>query len=232
VPERYEDVRRKLVERGYLHGPVERFLLRDLVSAKAHGGGLARTSVKAALLGGPLLGGLLAASTVATNRPALGAQDAFVLWLYFSIVAAAALFALDLIAAVLASAWAARRGARSTDALRAGLIVAVPVLAYLVAIWGRERARSTLVLDVLFLAAALRRHRSWLGSLGSSLWRGSWGRPGSSRIEGAAPLPSRLPCSHRSPRRSSSRSRRCSREARARFRRRHSTQGLPGSGSW
>jgi hypothetical protein len=155
VPERYEDVRRKLVERGYLHGPVERFLLRDLVTAKTHGGGLARTSVKAALLGGPLLGGLLAASTVATNRPALGAQDAFVLWLYFSIVAAAALFALDLIAAALAAAWAARRGARSTDALRAGLIVAVPVLAYLVAIWGRERARSTLVLDVLFLAAAI-----------------------------------------------------------------------------
>ena len=154
MSERYEDVRRKLVERGYLQGRIERFLLRDLVAAKAPRA-LARTSFKAALLGGPLLGGLLAVATVATNRPALGAQDALVLWLYFAVAAGAALFALDLIAAGAAAAWAARRGARTTDALRAGLIVAVPVLIYLVAIWGRGRAQAALAADVLFLAAAV-----------------------------------------------------------------------------
>lgn len=154
MSERYEDVRRKLVERGYLQGRIERFLLRDLVAAKAPRG-LARRSFEAALLGGPILGGLLAVSTVATNRPALGAQDALMLWLYFAVAAGAALFALDLIAAGAAAAWAARRGARTTDALRAGLIVAVPVLIYLVAIWGRGRAHAALAADVVFLAAAI-----------------------------------------------------------------------------
>jgi hypothetical protein len=153
VSERYEEVRRKLVERGYLQGRIERFLLRDLVTGEAPRA-LARTSLKAAVLGGPMLGGLLAASTVAASRPALGAQDALVLWLYFTIIAGAALFVLDLLAAGLAAAWAARRGARATDALRAGLIVAVPVLAYLVAIWARGPLRAGFAADALFLAGA------------------------------------------------------------------------------
>ena len=86
MSERYEEVRRKLVERGYLQGRIERFLLRDLVAA-AGPRALARTSAKAALLGAPILGGLLAASTVAANRPVLGARDALVLWIYFAILA-------------------------------------------------------------------------------------------------------------------------------------------------
>ena len=153
MTERYEDVRRKLVERGYLHGPLERFLLRDVLGTGAHGPW--RTSLEAALIGAPLLGGLLAASTVAANRPALGGRDALVLWLYFAALAGAALFLLDLGAAALASAWAQRRGARRSDALRAGLLVAAPVLGYLVVVWARGSARGGLAADTLFLAGAI-----------------------------------------------------------------------------
>jgi len=154
MSERYEDVRRKLVERGYLQGRIERFLLRDLFAA-AGPRALARTSLKAALLGAPLLGGLLAGSTVAANRPLLGARDALVLWLYFALVAGAALFTLDLIAAGFAAAWARRRGARSSDALRGGLIVAVPVLTYLIVLWARGRPEGGFGEDAIFLAGAV-----------------------------------------------------------------------------
>jgi len=153
MSERYEEVRRELLRRGYLQGRIERFLLRDLVAAYGPRA-LALASLKAALLGAPLLGGLLAVSTVAANRPSLGVRDAFVLWVYFAILAAAALFALDLAAAASAAAWARRRGARSSDALRAGLIVAVPVLAYLVLLWARGRPASGFGADALFLAGA------------------------------------------------------------------------------
>jgi hypothetical protein len=154
MSERYEEVRRRLVERGYLQGRVERFLLRDLLGSSGPPA-LARTSVKAALLGAPLLGGLLAASTVAANRPLLGVRDALVLWLYFALLAGGALFTLDLVAAVFAAAWARRRGARPSDALRAGLIVAVPVLGYLIMLWARGRPQGGVGEDTLFLASAV-----------------------------------------------------------------------------
>jgi Type I phosphodiesterase / nucleotide pyrophosphatase len=153
VSERYEDVRRKLIERGYLHGRIERFLLRDAI-AEHRASSLTRTSLKAALLGAPIVGGLLAASTVASNRPALSSRDALVLWLYFSILAGAALFLLDLAAAATAGAWARSRGARPADAMRAGLIVAVPVLVYLVAVWALRRSDRGLGSDVVFLVGA------------------------------------------------------------------------------
>lgn len=146
MTERYEEVRRKLVERGYLQGRIERFVLRDLA--------VARTSLKAALLGALMLGSLSAAATVVASRPSLGAKDALVLWLYFAALSGVALFALDLIAGIAAAAWAARRGARAGDALRAGLLVAVPVLIYLVAISGGARTGAGLVVDALFLAGA------------------------------------------------------------------------------
>ncbi len=154
MSERYDEVRRQLLARGYLKGRIERFLLRDLITAVGPPG-LARTSFKAALLGAPLLGALLAASTVAANRPVLGARDALVLWLYFALLAGVALFALDLMAAGAAAAWARRRGARSSDALRAGLIVAVPVLVYLVVLWARGHPDRGFGEDALFLAAAV-----------------------------------------------------------------------------
>ena len=154
MSERYDEVRSQLLARGYLKGRIERFLLRDLITAVGPPG-LARTSFKAALLGAPLLGALLAASTVAANRPVLGARDALVLWLYFALLAGVALFALDLMAAGAAAAWARRRGARSSDALRAGLIVAVPVLVYLVVLWARGHPDRGFGEDALFLAGAV-----------------------------------------------------------------------------
>ncbi len=153
MSERYEDVRRKLVARGYLQGRIERFVLRDLVTSRTPRA-LARTSLKAALLGAPLLGGLLAVSAYAANRPGLSVRDALVVWGYFAILSGVALFVLDLLAAGLAAAWAHRRGARPSDALRAGLLVAVPVLGYLVLVWARGRPESGFGEDAFFLAGA------------------------------------------------------------------------------
>jgi hypothetical protein len=153
VPESYEEVRRKLVDRGYLRGPVARFVLADLLAGEAPRA-LVMTSLKAALLGAPLLGGLLAASAVASNRPTLSARDAAVLTLYFGAIAAIVLFAVDVAAALVSAAWARRRGARPSDALRAGLIVAVPLLAYLVVLWARGGAGSGLGADLVFLTGA------------------------------------------------------------------------------
>jgi hypothetical protein len=143
----YEEVRRRLRERGYLEGRLERFVLRDPRR-------LLRSSAKAALLGAPALGALLAAAAVAANRPLLGTRDALVLWLYFSILAGAALFALDLAAAGVVAALARRRGARPSDALRAALLVGLPTLAYLVSLWTTRRGGAGLASDLAFLAAA------------------------------------------------------------------------------
>jgi len=98
----YEEVRRQLRERGYLEGRLERFVLRD----PRH---LLRSSAKAALLGAPVLGALLAAAAVAANRPLLGVRDALVLWLYFTVLAGGVLLALDLAAAGIVGALARRR---------------------------------------------------------------------------------------------------------------------------
>lgn len=154
MTERYEEVRRKLVERGYLHGPIQRFLLRDALAAQAPRAFIV-TSAKAAVLGAPILGGLLAAATVAANRPMLTARDAMVLWLYFAVLAGVGLFALDVMAAWVAGLGTRRRGARSSDTMRAGLIVAVPVLAYLVILWSRGRPEGSVASDALFLAGAV-----------------------------------------------------------------------------
>jgi hypothetical protein len=155
MTERYEEVRRKLVERGYLQGRIERFLLRDLAAPGGAARTVLRASAKAALLGAPLLGGLVAASTVAANRPLLGPRDAAVLWIYFAALAATVLFGLDAGAGALAVAWARRRGARPSDALRAGLLVAAPLLLYLVILQARGRPQAPLGLTLLLLAGAL-----------------------------------------------------------------------------
>ena len=154
MTEPYDRVRRQLVEHGYLQGPIERFVLRDLAASAAIGV-LLRASVKASLIGGPLLGALLAASTVAANRPALGVRDALVLWAYFSALAGVALLVLDLLGALVARAWARRRGARPSDSVRAGLVVASPVLAYVVAVWAVGRPERGVQEDVLFLLGAV-----------------------------------------------------------------------------
>ena len=154
MSERYESVREKLVQRGYLQGRIERFLLHDLIVSAAPRA-LARTSVRAAIVGAPLIGGLLAASTVAANRPGLGVRDALVLWIYFGVLSGGALFVLDLAAASTVAAWTRRRGARPSDAMRAGLIVAAPVLAYLAVLWARGRPDRGFGGDGLFLLGAV-----------------------------------------------------------------------------
>ncbi|HEX5045407.1 MAG TPA: hypothetical protein VFV75_21125 [Candidatus Polarisedimenticolaceae bacterium] len=143
----YEEVRRQLRARGYLEGRLERFVLHDP-------GRPLRSSAKAALLGAPVLGALLALAAVAANRPLLGVRDALVLWLYFSVLAGAGLWALDLAAAAAVSALARRRGAKPSDALRAALLVGFPTLLYLVALWTTQRGGSDLGADLAFLAAA------------------------------------------------------------------------------
>jgi hypothetical protein len=154
MSERYDQVRRRLVERGYLQGRIERFVLRDL-TASHPARALAGASLKAAIIGAPILGGLLAASTVAANRPALGVRDAALLWGYFGVLSGIALFVLDLLAGIAAAAWARRHGALPGQAARGGLLVGAPVLAYLVAVWALGRSGRDGGADALFLLAAV-----------------------------------------------------------------------------
>jgi len=151
----YEDVRQKLVERGYLDGRIEQFILGDILAERPGTWDLARTGLRAAALGAPILGGVLAGAAVAVNRPLLRAADAVVLWIYFSALAGAALFLLSLAAALAAGALARRRGARAADSIRASLLVALPTLTYLVVTWWQRRPIPDLAADALFLAAVL-----------------------------------------------------------------------------
>lgn len=154
-PNRYERVRRELQDRGYLQGGIQRFLLRDVLSPGRVLAGVPRAAIKAALLGGPLLGALLAGSAAATNRPLVSAADLPLLWLYFSAICGAGLFVLDAAAGWLAVALARRRGARTGDASRAALLVALPTLAYLLTLWFERGSGSGGVGDLVFLACAV-----------------------------------------------------------------------------
>lgn len=153
-PPGYEDVRRRLVERGYLQGRVERFVLQGLAAPGSEMPRVARTAVKAALLGAPILGALLAGAAVAGNRPLLGAADGLVLWLYFAVVSGIALFLLDLLAATIVATTAQRRGARRSDTMRAGLLVALPTLAYLLVLWWNRKGGGVGE-NLLFLVSAV-----------------------------------------------------------------------------
>ena len=151
----YREVREQLLARGYLVGRVERFVLAGLVRPGSKARSLAGTALRAAVLGGPILGALLAAAAVASNRPMLGATDGLILWAWFLVPAAAALFLLDLLAAGIVTALARRRGARPSDTLRASVLAGIPTLAYLVMLRGWGEARGNLVEDLLFLAGAV-----------------------------------------------------------------------------
>lgn len=153
--DRYEQVRDKLRERGYLEGRVERFFLGDLLSSGSAWRPLLRSALKAGLVAGPLLGALLAAAVAAYNRPLLRAVDLALLWVYLSLLASAALVLLDLGAALLLTALARRRGPRKGDAIRAALLVGLPVLAYLALIWWNRGAPGGVLGDVLFVGGAV-----------------------------------------------------------------------------
>jgi hypothetical protein len=167
VSERYDEVRRRLVERGYLRSPIERFVLRAALAPGGAFAAIARSSAKAALLGAPLLGAVLAAATLAANRPLLGARDAGVLWLYFAALAAGALFVLDVAAASCVALWSRHRGPVPADAIRAGLLVAAPLLLYLVILRAWGGSRGGFAADALFLAGALAAtsFAAWLAGL-------------------------------------------------------------------
>jgi len=151
----YQAVRDRLLERGYLEGPIERFMLGDLLSRHSRLERLLRTALKAGAIGAAPLGALLAAAAAMANRPLLGTSDLFLLWVYFTPLAGAALFLLDLVAALIVTALVGKRAARAGDALRAALIVGLPTLLYLLLLWGQRRPEGGLPADLLFLALAV-----------------------------------------------------------------------------
>ena len=69
-----------------------------------------KTAFRAAMIGGPALGALLAGAVASTNRPLLGISDVPLLWLYFTVLAVIVLFMLDLAAATLVTILARQRG--------------------------------------------------------------------------------------------------------------------------
>lgn len=154
--DRYRHVREQLERRGYLGGSIQRFVLRELLVEHARPVRLVRTASKAALVGGPLLGALLALAAAGAHRAQFGPVDVAWLWLWFSLVSAVALFALAGAVAWLVGAWVRRRGggARGADALRGGLMVALPTLLYLLALWWRRGPEADWLVDLVFLLGA------------------------------------------------------------------------------
>ena len=151
----YDAVRSRLQERGYLQHGFERFFLKELVSAGSPLRAVCLTALKAAVLGAPLLGGILALATIAVNRPLLGAADGLVIWIWLALMAAPVLFVLDLTAAGILAVLAGRRGAMSGDGFRGGLLVGLPLLAYLVMLWWFRTPGLGLAADILFAVAAV-----------------------------------------------------------------------------
>ncbi len=153
--DRYDEVRGRLRERGYLQHGIERFFLKEMVSAASPLTAVMRTALKAAVLGAPLLGGILALATVAVNRPLLGAADGLVIWVWLAVLAAPVLFILDLSAAGILALLAGRRGALSGDGFLGGLLVGLPLLGYLVLVWWLRTPGFGLAADFLFAVSAL-----------------------------------------------------------------------------
>jgi hypothetical protein len=162
----YEDLRQKLIAQGYLEGRIERFVLGDLLTGPAGFGRVIKTALRAAVIGGPALGALLAGAVAATNRPLHGVSDLTLLWLYFTIMAVVALFVADLVGAVIVTALARHRRLRRGDSFRAALFVGLPTLGYL-SLWWLTRARAGTPGDALFLTLAVSTTAlvAWLASL-------------------------------------------------------------------
>ena len=153
--DRYDAVRNRLLERGYLQHGMERFFLKEIASSGSPLLAVLRTALKAAILGAPLLGGIVAVATVAVNRPLLTPADGPVIWLWLSLLAAPFLFILDLSAAGILALLAGRRGALAGDGFRGGLMVGLPLLGYLVLLWWFRTPGLGLVADILFAVSAL-----------------------------------------------------------------------------
>jgi hypothetical protein len=164
---RYEEVRQRLLERGYLTGHIERFMLQDTLREGRAWRGVVRSASRAAIIGGPVFGALLAVAAAGSQRPILGPADLPLLWLYFCLPAAISLFVLELVAAAAATALAGFRGARAGFAIGAGLLVGLPVMVYVALIWWSGRSGDRVWEDVVFLAFAMATGLlvAWLGGL-------------------------------------------------------------------
>ena len=149
----YDEVRARLRERGYLQGPIERFVLGEALAGRA--AGVAIAAAAAALLGAPLLAALLAGVVVAVNRPLLGAADALLLWVYSGLASFVVLFVLDALSAAVSLAFATRAGSGRGGGIRAAAVVAFPVLGYLGMLWWTRGPGLGTLGDVLFLAGAV-----------------------------------------------------------------------------
>ena len=165
------------MERGYLQGRIERFLLRDLVAAEAAARRRQRAASRPRSSAHRSWAALLATAAVAANRPLLGAHDALVLWLYFAIAAVRRCSCS--ICSRRPSPRAARRAARRPrhgDALPSGW--GRRPLAYLVLLWVRRRARSARRATWRSSPERSPSPRSWPGSAGSSRSPASSGATG------------------------------------------------------
>ncbi|MCP3982453.1 MAG: hypothetical protein GY716_24385 [bacterium] len=151
-PPGYEEVRSKLLERGYLDNPLERFLLRDGDASRPRP---ASAALRAAAIGAPLLGLLCAVAVALANRPVVSGLDLPFLWLYFTPVAGLGLFALDLLVAISVGRLARKRGPRPGDTLRAALLVGAPTIVYLLMLWPIRRPSGRALGDLAFLALAV-----------------------------------------------------------------------------
>ncbi len=151
----YDRVREKLLRQGYLRGGLERFLLRNVPESGGPLRTILRPALKAAILGAPLLGGILATATVAANRPLLDGSDGLRLWGWLALFSAAGLFLLDLAAAGLVAMLAGKRDPVPGDAFRGALMAGLPLLGYLGLLWWRRAPGFGWAGDLAFVAAAL-----------------------------------------------------------------------------
>ena len=72
---RYQAVRDRLLERGYLEGPIERFMFRDLLSRHSRLQRLMRSALKAGMIGAAPLAALLAADAMSMDGPVFAGHE-------------------------------------------------------------------------------------------------------------------------------------------------------------
>jgi len=149
----YGRVRSELAERGYLGGRVERFVLQGWSGGRRRfPPRLARTALKAALLGAPVLALLVAATVARDNRPLIAARDFPLLWLYFTPLCALALFLLDAAVGWISGRLTGRFGVRGGEVTRATLLAGLPTLAYLLWLGRTGRTSQGFAIEAGFFA--------------------------------------------------------------------------------
>ena len=151
----YDAVRRRLKERGYLTSHLDRFVLLPAVASRSAFRVVLGTAAKAALVVGPLLGGLLAAVLAWSERPLERWTDLPILWVYLLAPATFAVFALDVLIALAVGALAGRRGPRPVDPGSVASVAGLLALAYVLAVWWIRSGDGRVVEDLLFVLVAL-----------------------------------------------------------------------------